>query len=334
MAGASRRSLKNKKIVCDQCKLQIKEEAEDFIECDKCAKKFHSQCTKLDKRQFQHLLNNESELFTCHLCEGGDGGEGGVKSELMEIKTKLQKLDQLSEIQQTMNFMSQQYDDILKGVAENKKKLGVIEKENAKLKSEVAELKSTVKMLNDVRVKNDCIVSGLEVSNEATAVDTVLEFAKKAGVDVRKENIDEAYFLRNNDKASNKKKSVVVKFSSKSAKDTIMAVKPKLKDDPLMGSVYVNDFLSKETLNLFNYAKTLKNVGYRFVFVRNGRVLYKRSEISRPQVVKSEEDVNAILLEATTTGSWKRKSLVNAQAVDDIDESGDDENPLSYVSPN
>ncbi|XP_017469382.1 PREDICTED: uncharacterized protein LOC108361293, partial [Rhagoletis zephyria] len=281
-----------------KCELIIKEETEDSIECDKCAKKFHSQCTKLDKRQFQQLLENESEMFVCHLCNGG----GEMERDLKEIKTKLIQLDQLSEIQKSMTFMSVQYDEILKGVIENKKKLSEVEKENLKLRREVNDLKLSVKMLNDGRVKNDCIVSGLKVSDGATAVESVLTLTKNAGVDVQREHIEDAFFLPNN-KPTNGKKTVVVKFSNKSAKDKMMASKSKLKDNPATNSVFINDFLSKETLILFNYAKALKNIGYRSVYVRGGRVMYKRSEISRPQIIRSEEDVKRILLEATTTKS-------------------------------
>lgn len=313
MATKSRRSISVKKLICDQCKLQIKEEKEEFIECE-------------------YLIKNESEIFTCHFCEGG---EGGLKNELMEIKTKLTKLDQLSDIQESMQFMVKQYDEILKGVAENKKKLVQIEKENTMLKREIVNLKTSVKMLNDVRVKNDCVVSGLTAVEGTTAVESILNLSKSIDVDIKPENIEDAFFLSSNKKVG-QKKTAIVKFCTKAAKDKLMSAKPKLKEIESMKSVYVNDFLSKETLELLNYSKAIKKVGYQHVFVKNGRVLYKRSDISKPQVIRSEEDVDTILLNATTTKPWKRNLNINNQtsAVDDDGTSGEEDNPLSYVSPN
>lgn len=61
MPTTSRRSVKNKAILCGQCKMEVKEE-EESIECDKCAKTYHVICTRLDKRQFAHLQKNESEV--------------------------------------------------------------------------------------------------------------------------------------------------------------------------------------------------------------------------------------------------------------------------------
>lgn len=330
MAGTRRKSLKTKKM-CDQCKIEIKEDKEDNIECDKCAKRFHSQCTRLDKRQFEHLLNNENEIFTCHICEGG---EGEIKNYLLAIKTQLSKL---TDIQEAINFMSKQYDDILKGVVENKKRLNQVEKENRLLKNEVKDLKSSVKMLNDIRVKNDCIVSGMNVPEGVSAVDSVIELSKSVGVDLAPESINEAYFIRNNknvnNKSSNTKKMVVVKFSTKEAKGKLMMAKAKLKETESTSSVFINDFLSKETLNLLNYARSLKNAGYMYVYARGGRVFYKRSDISRPPVVRCEEDVDELLLQATTTKPWKRRSMVNNETADKVDDSDDECDEAAHVSP-
>lgn len=332
MPDKKRRSVKINKIICDQCKLQIKEEEDEYIECDKCAKRMHSQCTKLDKRQLDYLMSNESELYTCHFC---DGGENDVKSDLVDIKTKLGKLDQLKSIQESIQFMSTQYDEILKGVVENRKRLTLVEKENSILKKEIKELKTSMKFLNDNRVKNDCIIRGLNATEGSSAVDSVLDLARNVGVEMQPEKIEEAYFLRNN-KSSGAKKTVVVKFCNKSAKDNIMAIKPKLKENPATSEVFVNDYLSRETMLLFNYAKTLKNVGYRHIFVRNGKVQYKRSDISRPQVIRSAEDVDELLMKAATTKTFRRSRGVNEQvsAHDNDPSSEDEDNQLNFASPN
>lgn len=48
-----------------------------------------------------------------------------------------------------------------------------------------------------------------------------------------------------------------------------MMAKAKLKECDNTKAVFVNDLLSKETLSLLNYAKTLKPVGYFLVFSRH-----------------------------------------------------------------
>lgn len=326
MASKGRRSVLIAKVICGQCKMEIKEEKEENIQCDKCAKLFHSLCTKLDKRQYEHLLDNESEEYVCHLC---DESNGSVKEELKEIKTKLNKLDQLSAVTEAIEFMSKQYDEILKGVAENRKKVELVQKENRILKNEIAILKTSVKILNDQRVKNDCIVSGVEVKKDVTAIETVLELSGKIGIDIKEDNIEDAYFFKKRG-GKNDTQTMVVKFSSRNAKDKLMKSKPKLKEMESMKTVYVNDYLSKEALSLFNYAKTLKTIGYGSVYTTGGRVYAKKSQISKPRYIKSEEDVDAIISEAATLRP-KRRSMNRVDAAPD--DSDGDENQSAFLSP-
>lgn len=329
MPSTSRRSVKKAKIICGQCRMEVKEEKEDSIECDKCAKTFHVLCTKLDKRQYEHLLKNNNDEYVCHLCVGCDNTVG---EELQIIKTKLNKLDQLTEMQETMNFMSTKFDEILKGVTENKNKIKNIEKENRQLKHEIKSLKESVKMLNDQRVKNDCIISGPDLNKNTSAVDAAIDISNKVGVDLKEEDIDEAYFL-NTKRQSNLKQSLVVKFNTRLAKEKLMAAKPKLKENVVTKSVYVNDYLSRQTMQLFNYAKSLKSVGYHSIYTHAGRIFAKKSEITKPRLIKSEEDVDNILLEATTNKYHRRRSMHQEPLEEEESEGSDNGGESQFVSP-
>lgn len=310
MSKSNRRSMKPNKKNCSQCNLVVNEEEDDFIVCDKCNKIYHVVCTQLDKRKYEFFLQHENAEFVCHQCDCS----GSIKTELNEIKRDLKKLDSL---QETMNFMSKQYDDILKGVVENKKKIEAVQKENKILKQEVKTLKNSIKFLNDQRVKHDCLVSGVEVPDGSSAVDTIIKLTSEVGVELNAESIDDAYFVkkRNNRTGKNEKKNeekaekqtVVVKFNSKKSKEKLMSVKPKLKETE--SNIFVNDFLSRETLSLLNYAKTLKTVGYRAAYAAGGKIFVKKSELSKPKFIASEEEVDELLLEATTNRSRNRRSL-------------------------
>lgn len=324
MPAASRRTVKKSKIFCGQCRMEVEEGKEDNIECDKCAKTFHVLCTKLDKRQYVHLLKNDNEEYVCHVCVGDDNTVG---EELKIIKTKLNKLDQLTEMQETMNFMSTKFDEILKGVAENKNRINSIEKENRQLKCEIKTLQESVKMLNDQRVKNDCIISGPDFNKETSAADVVIDISKKIGVDMKEENIQEAYFLKTKNQ-TNSKQSLVVKFNTRFAKEKLMAAKPKLKENSGTKSVYINDFLSKESMELFTYARSLKSVGYQSIYTYGGRIFAKKGETTRPRLIKRAEDVDNILLEATTNNSHRRRTMHQGPP-----EVGESDNCEQFLSP-
>ncbi|KAI8114851.1 hypothetical protein CVS40_12823 [Lucilia cuprina] len=258
----------NKKILCGQCKLLIEEDGR--IQCDKCSNTYHDICTTLDKRQFDQLLQNESDEYICHHCNESGG----------DLK---QELNQLDELQATMHFMSTKFDDILKGINEKKKKIKAVQKENKNLKKEIAVLKTSVKILNDQRVKNDCIINGLECEEDTDAVKTLMKFLEGFDVKIEATNIDESFFLKNKNpetrKTNKQKQTMIVKFNNKKAKQMVMSVKPKLKEK--------EDILA-------------------------GRIYAKRSEFSKPKLIKSFDEVDNILLEATTNNTRRSHRRENA----------------------
>lgn len=329
----SRRSIVSKKIFCKHCESEIKEDSDDFIQCDKCEKSFHFKCSNLTRREFERLLKNETELYSCQLC-AQDNGE--IKEELKKINNELKKLEKLEKIDQlvdSITFMSEKFDEVIKDVEQNKKKINEVEKENRKLKNEIQSLKSSVKILNDVRVKNDCIISGLQVENNTNAVDAVLDLSKKIGVSFDTNCIEDAYFMKNKNQQT-EKKTVVVKFASKLNKDKLMSVKPKLRENENTKTIYVNEFLSKETLSLLYHAKSLRAIGYQHVYARHGRVYCKKSDIARQILIRCEEDVDRMLLEATTNKHFNRRSMIQSREVPEEEDTDDGDDGVNYVSPN
>lgn len=327
MPATGRRSTKPKKVFCAQCKLGVNEEKEECIECDKCAKTYHAMCTKLNKKQYEHLLNNEDEEYLCHVCDINNSAT--VSEQLQRMESKLNKLDQLAE---SMNFMSAKFDELMNGISANKKKIDNVEKENVKLKCEIKELKDTVKMLNDQRVKNDCVVNGVKVDDGESAVEAVIKLSQTVGVSIKEENIEEAYFLKKKN-VSNPNQSLIVKFNSKFAKNKLMEAKSKLKGNDNTKNIYINDFLSKESLELFNYAKSLKSVGYNFVYTNGNRIYVKKSSITRPRVIRRKEDVDEILLQATTNTFHTRRSMRRIPPPDDESDDNEIDTHAQFLSP-
>lgn len=81
-----------------------------------------------------------------------------------------------------------------------------------------------------------------------------------------------------------------------------MAGKVNLKTDKSLQNVFINDFLSRDTIELLNHAKSVKAVGYKFVFVRGGKVFIRKNENSRVVGVRSMDEVDKVLLESSQGG--------------------------------
>ena len=78
--------------------------------------------------------------------------------------------------------MSARFYKVFKDVAENKKKIKEIEKENRKLNSEIQSLKLSIKILNNIRVKNDCFIRGVKVTEGDKAIDAVIDLPKETHI--------------------------------------------------------------------------------------------------------------------------------------------------------
>lgn len=323
MVGKARKSLNKNKITCLQCKTPILEN-EDSMQCDVCEKTLHSVCTKLDKKEIDKLVKDLTLEYKCHFCAPSNK-DVSVVSELSDIKAKLNQLD---EIKETMQFMSSQFDAILKGVSQNKKKIEKLEKENNNLRDEVKQLKSSVKFLNDMRVQNDCVINGVKVGENEKPIDIVLSIANKSGANICEDEVEDAYFLNNNNKSSTK--SVVVKFANKKTKKVFMEEKPKLKDIEELKNVYINDFLCKESMQLFVYAKSLKSVGYKFVFAKGGVIYARKDANSRPIRLRSMDEVDKLLFKSASAVSNTRR--LAGRKEDSSDECDDDDG--AFRSPN
>lgn len=73
-------------------------------------------------------------------------------------------------------------------------------------------------------------------------------------------------------------------------------------------NVYVNDFLSKDTLKIFKHAKSLKSVGYKIVYIRSGKIFAKKDENSRQLKINNMDDVDRLLLKSSGNASEKDRA--------------------------
>lgn len=80
--------------------------------------------------------------------------------------------------------------------------------------------------------------------------------------------------------------------------------------------VSVHDYLSRETMSLLNYAKSLRAVEYRSVYAADGRVFTKMSELSKPRQLKTIEEVDDLLMRATTHQKNKPKQIIPVHSYD------------------
>lgn len=108
-----------------------------------------------------------------------------------------------------------------------------------------------------------------------------------------------------------------------------MEAKTKLKQFDEFKNVYVNDFLCKESLQLLNYAKSLKSIGYKFIFAKGGAVFAKRDTNTRQIRLRSMSDVDDILCKRAGGVTEGGRRLI---AVDQNEISSDDDDDSTSLN--
>ncbi|XP_036342914.1 uncharacterized protein LOC118752232 [Rhagoletis pomonella] len=215
-----------------------------------------------------------------------------------------------------MQFMSSQYDTILCGVNENKKRIEAIQRENRSLREEVSDLKSSLKLLNDGRVQNDCVFRGISLCDgRKTAKEATMYICNKIGANIDPSNIIQTFFVGSKHAKS---KTITVRFANKINKVQFMSAKSKLREITEMKNVFIHDCLSKETMKLFNHAKSLKAVGFKFVLAKGNHIVVKKNEQAPTITVKTMGDVDKLLLASSTTTTNMTTSAFAADGDDAV----------------
>lgn len=167
-------------------------------------------------------------------------------------------------------------------------------------------------------MQNGCIINGVANNPDQKPVEVVMGIAKKIGANISECDIVDAYFTKKN---KNTNGTVVVKFKNKTSKITLLKEKKKLREIEDTKTVYINDFLSKENVELLKHAKALKTVGFKFIYHAGGCIYAKRDVKLKPLRIRSMDEVDSLLINAAA-GVSKRKSF---RATLDLDENDEDD---------
>ncbi|KAI5715434.1 hypothetical protein M8J76_012626 [Diaphorina citri] len=286
--------------------------------CHECRKNNNSQgdSGKVTRKRNDSVTSISSSELLDNLGGGGGGGLNRSKSMdpmeniLSRFEEKLwKKMDKkFNDIERYMEFSSEKMDDFFKMMKELQKKCILMEGEQEIIRQENMELKSKVKSL-EAQVQensqhlnhgNKIEIVGLPatVNNEKETVSKILE--KVNGVSIAESNYDMETRKYEN------RLNVTVQFQAKSLRDKIMKKKlseRKVKLGDVVNSgdvddtkfVYLNESLSPYYGKLFSEAKKIKrDKNYAHIWVRDGKILLKKQENSRPMQLKCMDDLGKI----------------------------------------
>lgn len=277
---------------CPKCKI-ITKRNEENITCSKCKSSFHLPCSGLTDEEVK-TKKTEKVKWQCISCVSGSGkvqnsGSGnGADHEILDIS---------KDISAKVNMLVTQ-------MAEMNGKMTKMMEENEELKQEVASLKNRLNLADQrSRINNVEISNYPEESNENIR-EVVKDIFKAIGSNLQDMEIQAAHRVPSFNKPG--PKNIVVQFTSRWTRATVLANSKKyrrtnkrnlvakdIKPEKANTPIYISEHLSPAYKQLLKKAKQFANDNhFKFVWVREGRILLKKDEGERQTFnISSEEDL-------------------------------------------
>lgn len=229
-----------------------------------------------------------------------------IKIELQPVKNDMQIV---KDLQRTVVSISKKQEDM-------QKTMNVFAEENAQLKAENQELRSTMSDLSDrmnnmeqhVR-ENNLEIHGIPENRAENVRNVIQQCAKVVKYDLKSEDVILCTRVAKQNRVSKLPRTIIVKFKSMGCRDGFYSAvhrynksHPKEKlNTSLLGyagekiPVYVSEHLSPQNKTLHAAARMkAKAASFKFVWVRNGRIFARKDPTSQYIHVKNTSSLDLI----------------------------------------
>lgn len=249
-----------------------------------------------------------------------------LKKELMtEMEVMLEKIltrmvsNQLKdinsrfvEVQESMNYISGQYDDLKKHLDSTTSDLQCLKDENKYLKEQLNHLTTCVKTLEDNNMKQqqwarlqNIEISGIPEDKDENTLTIVQKISKHIGVSIEPSEVEFAHRVQPRRATSAARaRPIVARLKHRFIKDKIMAAARKHRNlyasDVGIGcgtsKIFINEHLTKENKMLLSQCKhKVKELNYKFIWTKNCRIFVRKNEASPPISISSSADIVKIV---------------------------------------
>lgn len=299
------------------------------IQCSKCSKWMHGECTSISEEQLNVLYNTDSIDWKCRGCTGtakpkrvscilpdADAEDASSSSELQyntltrkimsDIRQELREVVQ-QELQTTLQFFSDKIDEYQKKLSHFENTVKDIKNnlKNIVLKNDALELKMNV-------IQQNLIVNNIELCGVCEqGSENIMEIAKKIAIkmDQAPEDIVKVYRKKSprpNNGNDSSPSPVIISLKDgckeawlQSSKNTNVSCQDL--GLPQGNKIFLRESLTPATAYLLWKSKTeLKKTNlYKFVWCKNGVILARKHETDKIHHIRSSKDIERLVNLAT-----------------------------------
>ncbi|CAH0727174.1 unnamed protein product, partial [Brenthis ino] len=224
-----------------------------------------------------------------------------ITSEFAAIKKEI------SSLEESINFVNSQYDEMKNALEKRSEEVKSLISQSNNLLSTVKNLEITLSHMQQDARQNNIEIHCLPEFNNENLIKTMAQMSHVISFSLADNDIVACYRVKRIDNLSKKPRTIVCRFVSKLKRDNFLAAvykynkkHPKEKlNASLLGiadnssPVYIGEHLTPENKQLHAATRLkAKEKQYRFVWVRNGKILIRKDENSPAKLITKLETLN------------------------------------------
>lgn len=303
--------------VCSTCQKTVKSN-QLKLQCSDCKLEFHAQCHNYSKADVE-CLTTEGLPWRCKPC--GETRrkslrfDAGVQEGKLTLNDIMEKIVEIAETQKTQeasfnksyDLLSEELKENTKSVNEYRKALdGCLETidklaaENNTLTRRVSELERKVEDMEQYSRLNAVEIHGVPEGKNEDVVEVVKEVGKGLDMTITDSMIDACHRLGRRPGPGGAPPGIIVRFVRRLDKEELLK-KRRVKFNfstrhmnlPVDQPVYINEALTPARRRLFAEARKMKkDKQYKFLWVRNGKILMRKEEKAEVIYVTCQADLD------------------------------------------
>jgi Baculovirus FP protein len=276
---------------CSKCELVLSIGDADFCICQACEKRFHltKACAGVTKVSFKS--QDFKDTWKCAKCKEKRSGQNTPTGDtntpfsfgevFNEFKEEMR--DSFKALQEELQKLRQDFTQEVKTLKDT---VVVLKQQCEEKEIIITNLITQVNVQDQYSRNKNIELSNVEELDRENLEEIVMEIAKQLDVDIEERDIDAVHRLPTKIKKGSDK--IIVQFTSRKKRDSFLEKrKLLLKSSDVTGGqrdlrIYINENLSPYYRELLWRAKQkAKDKGFKFVWVKNGRILTRRNELSK-----------------------------------------------------
>ncbi|CAK1600735.1 unnamed protein product [Parnassius mnemosyne] len=224
-----------------------------------------------------------------------------IQADLADLKTIK---CELSVVKDSLDYVHASVDKLIARIAEVDREIQTLQKTKEDVFRLEQRLQKLEAVFNDGEQRsrlNNIEIKGVPITNTENLFTIISKIATKIDINISDNNIN--YIARVPSRNNKNNKNIIVSMHNRYLRDNFVAAARKCKsltplDIGLNGSnrIFINDHLTLENKMLLNKTKSLaKERDFSYVWVKNCKILVRKSTTSPVLIIKTESDLRKIV---------------------------------------